>query len=488
MNKNLFNILSTFSESEWEELGRFISSPYFVKKRNYDSIYSVLKKIYSSGKQEMQLTKKFLLKKLYKGKSPGLQTLHNRLSEFCKLTERFLSQKKFDNDKLQRIIYLLDEFYARRLPRNFKSKFNSQEKIIYEDSYNAENFFQICQVILLESGYLQSVREMNSAYREFNKHSQYMLAYFLDRLFYLAVDFYSLESSNVELDFNIVNRLMRSLNAGQFISELEKQNFPIYTSVLIRYYLYKAVVDPDEKSYIKKVRKIFSANKDNLNESFKTSFFLQLESYYVTLLNQGKYEYERELFLVYKEKLEQGIYKDLLKIYYPSQNFRDYVIVGLRVNEIQWVENFVNEYAPKLPESIRKDEYTMGQARILIYKSEFRKALKLLQDHRSSNQVHIIDISRSKMKIFFELGMYEEIFLEMDNLKHFLKKSKAQELLIDNTKDFLEKLSQLVKIATSPLKESAEALDDFIRRECVSTKGLSEKNWFLDKAKKLKII
>ncbi|HMS64906.1 MAG TPA: hypothetical protein PKD83_06585 [Ignavibacteria bacterium] len=90
-------------------------------------------------------------------------------------------------------------------------------------------------------------------------------------------------------------------------------------------------------------------------------------------------EFERDLFEVYKRKLEEGIYEDLLKIYYQSQNFRDYIIIGLRRNELEWVENFIRVYAPMLPAKTREDEKTMAHARVLIYRSEFRKALKLTQ-------------------------------------------------------------------------------------------------------------
>ena len=42
-----------------------------------------------------------------------------------------------------------------------------------------------------------------------------------------------------------------------------------------------------KKKYIEKVKSVYSGNKSNLNDTFKTSFYLQLESFYVNLINQG---------------------------------------------------------------------------------------------------------------------------------------------------------------------------------------------------------
>ncbi|HMS64907.1 MAG TPA: hypothetical protein PKD83_06590 [Ignavibacteria bacterium] len=68
----------------------------------------------------------------------------------------------------------------------------------------------------------------------------------------------------------------------------------------------------------------------------------------------------------------------------------------------------------------------------------------------SNKHVHIIDISRLKLKVFYELEIYEEIFFEIDNLKHFIRKSGISSILIDNTNDFLGTLSGLMKIITGP--------------------------------------
>jgi hypothetical protein len=485
LNQNLFNILGTLSPEEWDSLGKFISSPYFVKKRNYFIIYKLLKRFYTEGRKDKDLNEVSLLKKLYKIADPHSQTLHNRLSEFCRIVEKFLIQKNFERQNLDSLNCLMEEFIERKLPRNFKSKINEAEKLIYEDNYNAENFYTKGMIFNLEASYFQMTGDLNSAYRKFDRNSEYFLAYFLDRLFYFAVEMYSLEQSVFKFDFNTVIELMKSMDYEKFIKNLERQKIPVFVSCIIRFYLYKAFTNPGKKKYIEKVKSVYSGNKSNLNDTFKTSFYLQLESFYVNLINQGKSEFERELFMVYREKLEQGIYKDLLKIYYPSQNFRDYVIIGLRVGEPEWVEKFIAEYAPKLPEIIREDEYVIAKVRVLIYKSEYNKALKILQKHKSSKHVHIIDISRLKLRLFYELSMYEKIYLETDNLKHFIKKSKASSLLVSNTKEYLSKFSELMKLINATPKDRKIQAEEFIEALEKNKKNISEKSWFLEKAKLL---
>lgn len=488
MNQNLFNILETFSKQDWSNLGKFIASPYFVRKRNYKKIYTELKKVYKKENNASKLTEDYLKKKIFNGKNAGSQTLHNRLSEFCKVTEKFLSQENFERDTSEKQHYFLRELSKRQLHRNFNNSVNRLQNIFPENHHDADSLLTASKVLQLRSIYFQAKGLHEKSYVEFHTHSEYLTAYFLDKLFYIALEFLLLEAIDVKFDHNTAKTIVNSIDTEKFIQEIESLGHPRFVMVIIRYNLYKAFLNPDEKHYIKKVKTVFAKHRGDLNNDFKSALYLKLEAFYVNLINKGRTEYENELFLLYKEKLGQGIIGDLFKIYYPAQNFRDYVVVGLRVGEIDWVENFIRKYSPMLPESIRKDEQTIAGARVLISKKEFTKALGILQAHKSDKQIHIIDLSRLKLKIFYELTMYEEIFLEMDNLRHFVRKTNTHKFFSDMTKSFLNNLGELMKITTSVEKKERKNrhIDEFTTYLQKSEKLPAERTWLIEKANKMK--
>jgi hypothetical protein len=88
MNKNLYNLLGSFSAKEWEKFEDFVSNRYFAKSRDYTEMMSVLRKYILKSKKTDALTEECFFVEMKEKISK--HTLTNRLSEINKLAEKFL--------------------------------------------------------------------------------------------------------------------------------------------------------------------------------------------------------------------------------------------------------------------------------------------------------------------------------------------------------------------------------------------------------------
>src|SRR5690606_7033272 len=111
-------LLRTFNKSEFTDLGKFISSPFFSKGRDLLSIYNELKSFHPDY-DDPRLTREFIFNRLYPWKKFG-DTKSNELmktlmSEVLKMSKEYLIYIKLRKDENSRKVYTLKQLRERKL-------------------------------------------------------------------------------------------------------------------------------------------------------------------------------------------------------------------------------------------------------------------------------------------------------------------------------------------------------------------------------------
>jgi hypothetical protein len=200
--------------------------------------------------------------------------------------------------------------------------------------------------------------------------------------------------------------------------------------------------------------------------------------------NTGNPHILKEVFKLYDMKLKLGLHSELKAIRYPSTAFRDYVVVGLKLKKYKWVENFIEKYSQELPKEIRDEEMKMAYVRLYLFKKEFDNALQYLNELKTSNYIYLLDASRIKLRIFYEKSYFEEAFLEVDRIKHYIKNNTKKVALSVRkySKEFNDVYNELLKLRLNPDKEGI----DFLFNNIQKTTSLVAKDWFIEKIKEMK--
>lgn len=479
MNSNLTNLLEKLSKEEWESFGDFISSPYFVKGRDYSGLYKILKNYFLGNKRTKSLDETIEKSKIAKSMSP--QAFNNRLAEFNKLAERFLVQRNMESHFVAYYAMLFEELVNRDLYPNFKTNFNSARNKI--KPVDAEDFIPYSKILQAHGFYFRNNNDIVKAFSMFDEHVDCMNAYFLDRMLYFATEYYLSEAFGLKYDADIFLKTFSEINIHKLIEKIEASDSKYYESVLMRYYVYNALINPDKPYLIEKAEKFFEKIRDRMSLDLKIDYFQKMQANLVQHINKSEFSYLRKLFDLLIARLEDKDTINFSLADYPAAEFRDFVVIGLKVKEYNWVEDFIKEYSKHLHPSFREEEKSIALIKLYAEKKDYIRALRIINNQkRTKNHVHSIDLYKYKIMIYYEMKYFDELELIVDNLRHFLQKEGLVEIQKNATIDFAGIMNRLIKIYKNPLREG---LVEFIQELNSSKKYISDKKWFLEKANEL---
>ena len=228
----------------------------------------------------------------------------------------------------------------------------------------------------------------------------------------------------------------------------------MFRMTALYYYLYKANFDENNDEYYKISHKIFSEHFDQIEEDYKVKFFKIMINYCIRRFNEGNSHYKYELFKLYNEKLNQNLTEDLKINSYTFNHFRDFVFIGIAIKDFK------------------------SYAKLDFEKKNFERSLSNLKKIKATHYLLYIDTSMYKLYNNYELGEFEESYLEIDKLKHYFSNNKiipkSHSLNIQN---FLMIYKKLLKFKTEPIKIEP----GYLEKEIKGIKDISNKEWLLEK-------
>lgn len=477
----IFQIIAGFNKEELEEFEDFINSPYFSKSRDYSPILKTIYSFSNNWNKLSEITNEEFYAKIFPGISYSKKTLSNRINELTILAKKFIVQKSLEKDSSLGNLLLLKGLREKNLFDLFTSEITKSETI--SDKNKTKSY--VAGETMMQSIHLyREKQDFDKMFAEYKKYTDYMIILFLENYFEMLLEYETQKQYNINLDFNIAYGFIDNLKMDKFIKILEDRNDPAFLVSILSYYLYRSYADKNNEEIYKKFSDIFFKNLDNLLEQQKNEFLGMMISRYFDKIASGKPEYLKEVFKLYNIKLKLGIYQELKFIRYPSLAYRDYIIVGLRLKKYKWVENFIKKYSIELPAEIRDNEVNMAYARLYFFKKEYNNSLESLGKMKTSNYIYLLDASRIKLRIMYETLKFEEAFLEIDRIKHFIRNStkKIPVSVRNYSKEFLDIYNILLKLKLNPYQKDI----GFFSKSVSKSSTLINKDWFVEMIKELK--
>jgi len=482
ISENKFlRILDSFRDDELGEFRKFVSSPYIASGRNYLPVLNEILRQRASNRNEISLED--LHKKLYPGKRFSAQTLKNRLSELFRIAEEYLIHKSIENHVIEREKILLNALIERNLHRFFDSSYRkalTKLDQVPDDDKKYNNYIELQRVYIQ---HLTLTNKFETYFSEYFENSIYQTCLSFINLFEFGMEFRQQDYLNRKYDFNIVSEILKKINFEEFAKNSSYKNSPVFRLTLMYQHLYKCYENLENENDYFEARKIFKELKPTLSNEIKLRIFMMCIYYCTHKQNQGLRKYKVELLNLYKEKLEAGFTEDFSYPTYPLNNFRDYVLIGIDLNELEWVKYFLDEYSKYLPDATRDDEVKISKSKIDMQTSNYKESLEHLKDIKPSNFIHYADISILKLCNYYELGLYEESYSEIDKFKHYLRNHKEMPKVHRiYASNFLKIYSMLLRAKTDPKFGDVE----LIRNQIKSTSLINKAGWIMRKLSELK--
>lgn len=488
LDHQTIDILKTFSNEEIKSFGKFISSPYFNSNKNLIPLFELLAKFHPDFSAE-RLSKEYISDKLFGKGNFKDSTIRNLLSDLADASESFLMQQNFRKSAVLSFDCLLKELRNKKLHlpflKNSEKLDEKYAKIEYVDSeyylarhkleLNKFNFSAVNEKVLESS---QAEKHLNEIYYS----GLYITIHYIIEIIslYLADVYYSLHY-NRSSDNGLLKQAIGFINL-EGLRELIKNTehgfiIEIYISLL------KVFENTDNEEAYYNYKNLVNQNASKLDADEIWFHYNNLMNYCsIKLMKSGDYsgdKFNMELFNLHEEVLKNEYYKNKKVSYLRYEYFKEILQLGLRLKKMNWVENFIINYGPKLHKSDKDNIMNLSYTYLYYEKGDYMKSWKYLNKIKIDYFIYKYDLKNCALKIYYELGYYEEALLLIDSYKKFLNRN---DLMSDSEKNRIKNfISYLYKLILYKAGQLPQKHFSTYRRRLSTAKDTISHSWILAK-------
>jgi hypothetical protein len=239
------------------------------------------------------------------------------------------------------------------------------------------------------------------------------------------------------------------------------------------YYAYMAITNPEEESYFDQLEALLHSKIEQFDHSEARVLYIAAINYCILKGNQGRLDFARRLFILYRTGLENEI---LLENNIVSRyTFVNAVGAALRTNEYGWAEQFIEQFKHHLDDKERDSIVNFNLSRVYFEKKDYNKAQRLLTRFEYDDMLFNIIAKTMLLKIYYEQGELDAFESLLESMRIYLQRKEA----LDPTRKTAYK--NMISLMKKLLNHNpySKAQTERLRTVVESTQPLMEKDWLL---------
>ncbi len=463
----LYQAIIHLNGHELNRLHRFVASPFFNQNEPIIKLFEWIKKDLKQGGIK-PISDADLWTICFGPKQVFSPSRYRKLqSDLLKTVQDYYAQEAFEANPIHKAKYLLETIYDRSLEKLQAGALKTAQRLVEEQELKPASFYYY-QYELEQSIYDLSRIQLERS----TKSNIESIARNLDR-FYLAekLRYYCtvLNHQHVAaLDYNM-------LFIDEIIKHVESHDYSDVPPIVIYYQILLTYKEPDNKVHYEHLRALIDQHIQLFPETEAKEILDAALNYSTKKINAGQMEYMREMFELYVKSLENGVL--LVRGNISPWSFKNIVTAGLRLNEFDWIENFIQEYSKHLDIRFRQNAITFNLAQLYFYKKEYEKVISQLSQVEYDDMTYNLNSKTLLMASYYELDEIEALHSLLDTFRVYLNRNK--ELPATRRKHYLNTISivrKLSKVSSGDIKQI-----DKLTKELESTQGVVSKNWIFEK-------
>ncbi|NOS85289.1 MAG: hypothetical protein HOP31_09130 [Ignavibacteria bacterium] len=489
VNEHLTAMVRSLSKKDIRDFRKFLRSsylnPYPKAEILFNSLISFNPDISGSKYNRLEV-----FSRMKTGKQYNDSTMRDLLSKLKYLLEKYLAYCSFEKDEYDHITQLRKQLYSRRLYDQIEKNIMQAEKTI--PGYNVADPDYFYKKIKVETEKfnnfvinrkLYNEQSLNDSIISLNSSAKNQLALFILESIKQNDNILKITKRQEKTKTrNVIPELLKPINLKKIIVSLKKNNSELSHIFQIYFNLYLLFSTGKGEKYFHLLKQDIIENSDKINADELHFLFGRLIDYCVNMCNDGRSEYYKELFNAYVIMLEKKYYTNSSNKYISQDLFRNIFQTSIRINNLKWAEEFIVKYRKELHPVNRDSMFYYCYAYIYFESGNFDKALEYILKIKQDYFALKIDIKILHLKIYFELGMYEQVYNQLDSFKHFI--TNHEQIIPgrrEKIKDFLYYFERVLK---AKLKEDEESVG-FLHQELTKKNDRQFFNWLTQKAEKL---
>lgn len=202
-------------------------------------------------------------------------------------------------------------------------------------------------------------------------------------------------------------------------------------------------------------------------------FYMAAINFCIRRHNRGEMHYTKEALEIYREALTKGVLLDngVLATY----AFNNIHALAQLLGELEWAQQFLEEYRQLLPPYERENIYRYNMAIHHFRGGRYNLALELLRDVQFSEVFINLDVRRMLLRSYFELGEWMSLASLLDSFASYIRRQKELGYHRASYLNLLKYTKKIMKTTGNIQPRKAKAMADSLREE----KFVAEREWLL---------
>jgi hypothetical protein len=452
-NSKLFAILQHFDKYEQNRCRKYIQSPYFNRSEELLTLYEAFIKAINSSKKNGGLDKPYLWSLL----QPDLPYDDVRFRKYCsdllKLVEGYLGQEIYEKSDLQKTVNRMEAIEKRRVKALTSTVIREADRHLKNYPYKSAKYYlnnYLIEKALYELKDSDIKRSERNNVEKISTNLDYF--YVTEKLKYYCLAL--MQKSIVKEDYDI--KMIDEITSGVTKHELTKA-----PAIAVYHQIYLLLKNNSNEEYF---YRLIDTLKEN-NMAFSREEAYNMYSYAINFcigrINQGQSKYVEECFKIFKELINTKILfrEDRLRAW----DFKNIVVLALRLGNYSWAEQFINDYSEKLPIAFRQNAITYNLAQVYFYQKKHDKVIELLREVEYEDMAYNLNSKTLLIATYYETDEIEPLYSLFESFRAYLNRHKdipeQKKRRYSNLIKFTKRLTKIIpgdKVAVEKLKKELQ--------------------------------
>lgn len=472
--------LQALDARERRRFEEFVHSPFFNKHEKIRALWHLLDRFLSDGREE-EPDKRAVFRELYPREAYDEYKLNNLFSDLLQLCYEFLLVQRFQGEDQRRNIDLLAVLQERDLDDHLGAISKRYLRRRKRNESNPLDFF------LREYQYYEQMDTvaLTNTRREYDVNLQWKNN---------ALDqFYFLNKLRIACDMTSRNQVVKAEYQPYFLAEVmtafgdNLHNIQELGTARVFFNALQMLQNPDQTQYYFELKSSLNSYGHQFDPVELRNLYHYALNHCVQKINSGQTAYYEEILYLYKTLLEKGI---LLTGRHLSQwAFTNIITAGIRLQQYDWTENFIQQYQSYLAPLERVNVYNYNLAALFFEKGEWTRALQQLHKVVFTDAFYHMAAKLIQLKCFYELNETEAFLSLSAATGKFIRRNRQLSDYQKNTN------FGFLKIATRAFHLRQRR--DYLPRDVYETKcrqlqenlkvseQITNKNWLEKKCREL---
>ena len=481
----LYRLLATFSNDEWKEFEKFVSSPYFNKGRSYGTIMKILRKHHPEFSSK-EIFKENLYKKLYPGKEYKESVMYSTFSRLYALAEEFMIQIEIGKDEFfsrerlrlaglrSRGLNSRASSLLTKIKSGFSRELKGSTRYYHEKEYSKEVAYYY-----YENNRRDKLTEpvydilKNSLYWHIVESSLFLTSLISQKKFHKS-------------DYNksLVSKLYSCIDRKKLLEIVKKHDSENFLFINLHHLDLISVETPFKDEPYYEMKALTFKSLDSMAKDDKNYFLNSLARLCTMRFVAGDTKFKKEAFEIRKKAVEEDLFSFNNDGNIRASEFRSTFIEALNVNELDWAEAFADNYIPRLNQNIRKDIDNYCKARIAYEKHDYDKAIKCAGNVNINQIFFKLDMKNLIATIYYDTESAEPLISVLNSYYQLIHNTDQEEdIIMKRHAGFVKYLRKL-----SSIKFDNKDKDELtIIKKKIEKENVTSKTWLLKKIKDLSL-